>query len=331
MFDILVIGDPHFKNDNTLETDLMHTEIIKLLISQPFKFVVILGDILHKHEKIDMFPYDRAIKFLKDIKDNCNKLYILIGNHDRPNNNDFLTDRHSFNSLKEWDNTIIVDNIIVDEIEEYKFCFAPYVPVGRFMEALNTNTVNLEEITMVFSHQEYDGCKINNISKSNADKWDIVYPLNIAGHIHDFEIVQKNLIYIGTPFQHSYSDTYDKTISIFSILSKTEIKHSRIDLNIPKKIEIVLTVDELLKYTPIENSKIKIKLQGHKSEIKSILLLTNIKEMIEKYNIIIIPIIIDDVNSSDTIETYNKMKLYDKIVSKLNTNLLEIFNEILYT
>ena len=64
MFDILVIGDPHFKNDNTLETDLMHTEIIKLLISKPFKFVVILGDILHKHEKIDMFPYDRSIKFL---------------------------------------------------------------------------------------------------------------------------------------------------------------------------------------------------------------------------------------------------------------------------
>ena len=51
--------------------------------------------------------------------------------------------------------------------------------------------------------------------------------------------------------------------------------------------------------------------------------------MIEKYNIIIIPIIIDDVNISDKIETYNKMKLYDKIVSKLNTNLLEIFNEIL--
>ena len=153
MFDILVIGDPHFKNDNTLETDLMHTEIIKLLISKPFKFVVILGDILHKHEKIDMFPYDRSIKFLKDIKDNCKKLYILIGNHDRPNNNDFLTDRHSFNSLKEWDNTIIVDNIIVEEIEEYKFCFAPYVPVGRFMEALNTNSVNLEEITIVFSHQ----------------------------------------------------------------------------------------------------------------------------------------------------------------------------------
>ena len=359
---ICVIGDCHFKHDNKLETDMMHSQIINILKNDNFDFVVILGDTLHKHEKIDMFPLDRAIKFLKDIKNVSNKLYLLIGNHDRPNNNDFLTDKHPFNSLKEWDKTKIVDEVVVED----GFCFVPYVPVGRFMEAIKD--VELSNIRCVFSHQEYSGCKINNLIKSDADKWEEYYPLNISGHIHDFEIVQKNLIYIGTPFQHSFSDSSDKSISIFSFSPSSSsslieiekekekenenITHKRIYLNIQKKIELVLTIEEFLKFSPSdsrssskeeeqdieserENIKYKIKLCGRSNEIKVTLSLKNIDEMIKKYGLIIIPVSNDlsiDNNklTISDIELYQKMKLKDKIYSKINSNvnLIEIFKQI---
>ena len=36
--------------------------------------------------------------------------YILVGNHDMINNQQFLTDNHWMNGLKQWDNIVIVDH-----------------------------------------------------------------------------------------------------------------------------------------------------------------------------------------------------------------------------
>lgn len=91
---VLCIGDPHFKGDNKHETDLMELQVRELIIKLNPTFVVVLGDILHTHEKIDLRANKRATSFLRMLRSVSNWLYVLIGNHDRPDNNVFLTDDH---------------------------------------------------------------------------------------------------------------------------------------------------------------------------------------------------------------------------------------------
>jgi DNA repair exonuclease SbcCD nuclease subunit len=325
---ILCIGDPHFKHDNVIETDLMFKEIEKILKETIFDFVVVLGDILHKHDKIDMDPLNRAIKFLKMIRDLSKNLYIIIGNHDRCNNNDFLTDKHPFCSLKDWNDTTVVDKVVKMSINEMNFCFCPYVPVGRYYEALED--IKFSEFCCFFSHQEFMGCKINLLTKSEADEWKLEYPMNISGHIHDYEIVQQNLIYTGTPFQNNSNDSLDKSISIFEFEDSIFKSHNRVYLNIPKKIQLTLTIDEFLKYKPIDNAKIKIKLKGELTIIKRTLNLKAIKEMIKNFNIKIV-ILANKINSNNIEENYcNKISLQEKIFNKINNNkdLIDTYNLI---
>ena len=62
-----IIGDPHFKSDNGNETTMMTNEICSIIQKENPYFIIVLGDILHRHEKIDLFPYHRAESFLKAI------------------------------------------------------------------------------------------------------------------------------------------------------------------------------------------------------------------------------------------------------------------------
>ena len=104
MYQILLIGDPHFKTSNAIETNQLHQSTLKYLKSNPsIDFVVVLGDILHCHEKIHTQPFCRAVKFLSDLADE-RETFALIGNHDRINNNVFLTEEHPFVGLKEYPN-----------------------------------------------------------------------------------------------------------------------------------------------------------------------------------------------------------------------------------
>ena len=141
-FRILCIGDPHIKSDNSLETDLMVSKLQELIIIEDPDFIIVLGDILHYHERIPMYTLKRATAFLKALHDSGKPIYGLIGNHDRPNNNIFLTDEHAFNSFKIWPRIKIIDDVtIISEIgrdgNTHQFLMVPYVSVGRFNEALS--------------------------------------------------------------------------------------------------------------------------------------------------------------------------------------------------
>ena len=97
---VLTIGDPHFKVDNIVESDEMVNKLEKLVKHLQPNFVVVLGDILHRHEKIHVSPLMRAGNLIKMLSDIC-PTYLLIGNHDRPNNSTYMTNEHPFNPLKE--------------------------------------------------------------------------------------------------------------------------------------------------------------------------------------------------------------------------------------
>lgn len=285
----LVIGDPHFKTTNPIETEPMADKIVEIATNLKPDFIVDLGDTLDRHESIHVSPLERATQFLRHLA-HIAPLYVIIGNHDRPNNSNYLTTEHPFNALKEWANTTVVDQVIVREISGMKFTFVPYVPPGRFKDALATVPGSQDQLRAIFAHQEFKGAKMGAIRSVDGDEWGLNEPVVISGHIHDYDQLQPNLIYTGTPIQHGFGDREDKTISIFRfpVLTApvTDIKQTyseeRVDLKLPKKILVHLTCDQVLTYVPPADRgpvQMKIIIKGTSAEIKAVMKLAVIKQM----------------------------------------------------
>ena len=297
MYQILLIGDPHFKTSNVLETNQFHQSTLKYLKSNlSIDFVVVLGDILHCHEKIHTQPFCRAVKFLTDLADE-RETFALIGNHDRINNNVFLTEEHPFVGLKEYPNLHIVDTTLYFsssslQKEESFFAFVPYVPNGRFKEALEIknkeNKRNYEDCTAIFAHQEFRGCKMGSIVSEDGDIWEEELPTVFSGHIHDHQRLQKNIFYPGIPFQHGFADNDDKAIYLLSIGSpfqKGDWETEKIELDITSKKLYNMTLEEFDKFQPPEKAIIKINFQCHESTMKKVISSQKFRNKIKKHNI----------------------------------------------
>lgn len=291
MLTALVIGDPHFKVANVRETEEMSQKIVALAKERHPDFIVVLGDILDRHETIHVSPLERATMFLDELRQIA-PLYAIIGNHDRPNNSNFLTSEHPFNALKVWPETIIVDKVLMMNIKGHQFIFVPYVPPGRFVEALETLDAHkgkledtLGKTTAIFAHQEFKGAKMGAVISQDGDDWKLNHPYVISGHIHDFDQPSPNIIYCGTPIQHAFGDRDDKTVSWFTwnTLLKGQPyipEHQRIDLGLMKKVILHLTTTEVAKYVPESGKQIKIVVTGSTAEIKAATKLANIKSLI---------------------------------------------------
>jgi len=284
---IFVIGDPHFKSKNALETNEMTNKIYENILLEKPDFIVVLGDVLDTHETIHVGPLCRATEFLFQLSKMSNHLYILIGNHDRPNNSVFLTTESPFNACKSWDKTTVVDKVIRHSQGGKQFLFVPYVPTGRLMEALQTENITseaLSTISCVFAHQEFKGCSMGVITSNEGDIWDASYPLCISGHIHDYQELQPNLIYPGTPIQHGYGDSPNKAVMILES-SETGFTTRRIPLGLPKKIIVHLTSEDLVNYVLPENSFVKLVVTGENDKVREIMKLEKVKELLSSQRV----------------------------------------------
>ena len=204
---ILLIGDPHFKNNNIKETDKFVDETLKYINDNKklISFIVILGDVLHTHEKINLNPFYRATNFINALS-KFTSTYIIVGNHDRVNNKAFLTDVHSLIGFKHNKNIKIIDDVY--KIDD--FIFVPYGEPGRFQEALDTKMYDMENVKAIFCHQEFYGANINvNIVSEHGDKWDNVKIPIFSGHIHSYQKLKNNIIYVGTPYQINFGESED--------------------------------------------------------------------------------------------------------------------------
>lgn len=270
----LFIGDPHFKVSNVRETDAMVEAIIRVAQQRQPDIIVVLGDVLDRHEVIHVSPLTRAIKFLARLKDIA-PTYVIIGNHDLKNNRQFLSDEHPFTALKYWGpNMTIVDTTIRVVIKGHVFVFVPYTPPGRFLEALNQ--VEWQTATCIGGHQEMRNCQMGAIISTEGDEWSLTNPYLVLGHIHDYQELQPNILYTGTPIQHAFGDRHDKTISYFTFRSPSDRDHERIDLGLPRKHIVRLNCGEVSTYVPQTNTDLKIIITGTSGEIKAIMKHPNI-------------------------------------------------------
>jgi DNA repair exonuclease SbcCD nuclease subunit len=287
---IYVIGDPHFKSKNALETNEMVTKIYTSIIEEKPDFVVVLGDVLDTHETIHVGPLCRATDFLFQLSKMSKHLFVLVGNHDRPNNSVFLTQESPFNACKSWENTSIVDTVLEKRIEDKDYLFLPYVPTGRLNEALSSvgiTSENINKFDIVFAHQEFKGCNMGMITSNEGDPWDSSAPLCISGHIHDYQVLQPNLIYPGTPIQHGFGDSANKAVMILESDDLNPVKYSyrRINLNLPKKLTVHITSEELVDYVLPENSFVKLIVTGESDKVREVMKLDKVKQLLSSERI----------------------------------------------
>jgi DNA repair exonuclease SbcCD nuclease subunit len=245
---IVAIGDQHFTTKNIPEIDVFINVVTEMVTKQKPDFIVLLGDLLHTHEKIHTVPLNKAYEFINNMRQIA-KTFILVGNHDYINASQFLTTNHWLNSLKEWNNVIVVDKIVYEVLENKLFVFAPYVEPNRFIEALDTITAPLDwkKASIIFGHQEFAGCNMNGNYISNQGHWDLSFPQVIAGHIHTRQHLQRNVYYTGSSMETEWKegiDTYN-SIACLTYDEKNNLQIEEMPLKLGRKLKLHMDFQEL--------------------------------------------------------------------------------------
>lgn len=78
---VIAIGDPHFRIDNVSEVDIFIEKMINLSQSEKPDLIVVLGDLLHTHERLHITPLNKACEFIEKLHSIC-PVIMLVGNHD---------------------------------------------------------------------------------------------------------------------------------------------------------------------------------------------------------------------------------------------------------
>ena len=255
---VIVCGDPHLRSRYIKTVDEFIKQSLEVVAAKQPDIVIILGDTLHDHETTKEAVHSRAIKWFLELAKLAYTV-VLIGNHDAPSNGNYLTENHFFNGLKGTNqNLVIADKCHSFEVTKagyaHRFVCVPYVPPGRFQEALNTLKIPIEDRvpSAIFAHQEFKGCKMGAIVSEHGDEWPLTSPPIISGHIHEFQEVQPNMLYVGTPYQTTFAEANDKGLYAFSFAPNQRT------LPKPVRIRLKLRVKQSVEVSPKEFSAFKM-------------------------------------------------------------------------
>lgn len=320
---ILCIGDLHIQKRNLHLFSQFQDKLFTFIESNKsrIKTIVILGDVLHTMNIINTHCLNAAIQFFKRLDLMDIKIMILVGNHDYIGPNEFLTKNHWMNAISEFhpQNITIIDSVVVYEGNVYM----PYVPIGRFAEALST--LDVSNTKFIFCHQEFLGARyeFGNVTSEHGDTWDT--NIIISGHIHKRQWVKKNIYYTGTPYQTRFNEEPDKTVAMI----KEDGEITEVSLELPKMIVLHKTVNDLNNIDFEVNNMYKIILKMDNPTQTQLFLKTDLYKNVRKYATIIfeypkneqiVPIKINEPPNFKTI-------LYNKI--KGNKNMEYIFEKCL--
>lgn len=285
---ILAIGDQHFTTKNIPEIETFIDVVTGIAKEKKPEIIVLLGDLLHTHEKINTIVLNKAYELVKQMRDIA-PTFVIVGNHDYINASQFLTDNHWLNGLKEWRNVTVVDKVTHHRLGDRLLVFSPYVEPNRFVEALDTTT-NWKDADIIFCHQEFFGCNMNGNYVSDQGKWDKSYPQVISGHIHTRQHLQNNIYYTGSSMETEWKDEGDSTASTsynsiaFITFEEGEKRIEEIDLKLNRKLKIHMKLEDLDSFVvPATDDKIKIQISGIPyEEFETLKKSTKYKELLDK-------------------------------------------------
>jgi DNA repair exonuclease SbcCD nuclease subunit len=278
---ILFIGDPHIQVKNIPEVEIFMERLINLATKREPDLIIIAGDLLHTHERLHTLALNKAYEMVNDMR-LIAKTYVLVGNHDYIQNQQFLTQNHWMTGLKEWKNTVIVDKVLSETIRGEKFIFVPYVPPGRFEEALQTFHGEWRDASCIFAHQEFAGCKMGAIVSVEGDKWPLDNPHVISGHIHSKQSPQPNIYYSGSAMQHAFGESEKNIIACLTFDGGLH-ENDEVDLQLPRKRIVYMDVEDIEDYsTPDTKDTIKVTVSGSYEQFKALKCTKKYKDMLKE-------------------------------------------------
>ena len=262
---ILFIGDVHIKFSNLKDLDKLEAKMMQM---EDISSIVVAGDILDTHEKIHSQLMNRAYQLIKNLR-TVAPVYVLVGNHDYINNQQFLTDSHWMNGMKEWDRVHVIDYPLrLVCASGQAFALVPYVPPGRFVEALDKLNGGWKTVACVFAHQEVRNCKMGCIRSMDGDIWDAEWPMLVSGHIHERQNVGDNVLYPGSVLNHAFGSD-NQGISKLTFRGGV-MSEERVDIGLEKKsiiYENVTKVEDIPKEKLVVQNKLC--LSGEPKDIKA--------------------------------------------------------------
>ena len=261
MTKLLCVGDLHVKASNLATIDLLKSKILNVVDQTNPDTVVFLGDLSDSHEKIHTLALNAISDLLKEVAVRS-RVVALIGNHDILNASLFLDpNAHPFKTLGSGNRITIVDRPLL----EGGILYVPYVPVGRFEEAIAG--VDLHLVDLVFAHQEFVGCRFNGKESVVGDHW--THPIKVvSGHIHEKQQVGQ-VYYTGTPYQTNFGESADKSIALVTIDASKDpfCSIQEISLGMPQKITVHLDITEARKFEVPENTDLRLTISGTHDQI----------------------------------------------------------------
>jgi hypothetical protein len=171
------------------------------------------------------------------------------------------------NGMKEWKNVNVVDRPLMIKKFDKKFTFVPYVPNGRFFEALEKIPL-WKSSECIFAHQEMKHCKMGVKISEDGDEWSDDYPMLVSGHIHERQRIGTKMLYPGSVINHAFGSD-NQGITELTFEDGRDMEEDRIDINLVKKhihYEKISNFHEIPKSRFVPN--VKICLSGTYAEVK---------------------------------------------------------------
>lgn len=229
--ELTFIGDPHAQPDN-------HARMRKLfaLVEKLGNTSVWLGDLLHTKELIRGACFNLYYEYFS-----ASKLhhYLLVGNHD------WFSDAckdHALKGLASLPNVTVVD---VPTLYKGVLGLLPfYRNQEDFKEAVEATIEQKPKFLAI--HQGVTGFDYGNgfiATEEVPEEYiqSLKVDLVISGHFHKYQDRGK-LIYLGTPFSHSFGEANQK--KFLGILNLASGAFETLDVNLPAHISLEIDVSK---------------------------------------------------------------------------------------
>ncbi len=257
---ILFVGDVHCKIQNCDVIDVLTDKIIHAARQNNCQIIVLGGDILHCHEKINAFCLNAVVKMVQSLLSLFEKVVLMVGNHDLVHHslagtkhhwmNVFKIFHHSNQSVESAAKSSTKSNhqnrvIVVDEptlICDRAVAVPFYLP-GHLIPSLQKwDPQWTEHVDVCFAHQELRGFKLGCVWSEHGDEWLPHFPVIVSGHLHVPQFNGKNAIYSGSAFQHSFGDVKPGVFVVVDLTMFDRLKNNA-ENNYQKSSRNILRVE----------------------------------------------------------------------------------------
>lgn len=296
------IGDPHIsKRHISLSNEAIENSIKFISKKRDIHFIIIMGDILDQHDDAKLTLQRKAIDWVKRLCE-IKMTVVLIGNHDRPNNQDSFSEIHPFMGLEDVPGKLyIVNKPKAVTMMGENILFMPYVPRGSFISRFNeymnamhmagkwSKIRGIKDFPLIFAHQEFKGACYGPVLSTKGDEWPLDHGMVVSGHIHTRTRLQENIYYTGSLYPVTIAESNDKgiiTCSYNFLTKKLDTVVTRMVLS-QKKIYRIEAKDEssIIEMVSLDREHTKYVISGSAEEVAKVKSQTQGKNLNISYNV----------------------------------------------